>query len=166
MISFWITVNKTQVEKHETLNILIYSILIILINTSDLTELFIDMILKNYNSFISIITDCRFLFMSSYWSSFYYQLRIKWKLSTAFYSQINDQTKHQNQTLEHYLRCYYNYQQNDWVKWLFMTEFAYNNIVYSSMKIIFFFILYKQHFCMSLDIKNDVSREKTNAINQ
>ena len=47
-----------------------------------------------------------------------------------------------------------------------MTEFAYNNVVHSSIKIILFFILYRQHFCMSLDIKNDVSRKKTNAADQ
>ena len=137
-----------------------------IINVSDLAELFIDMILKDYNSSTSIIINHRFLFMSSYWSSFCYQLRIKQKLSIAFHSQINDQTEHQNQTLEHYLRCYCNYQQNDWTEWLFTTKFAYNNIIHSSMKIILFFALYRQHSCMLLDIKNDIPREKTNAVNQ
>ena len=47
-----------------------------------------------------------------------------------------------------------------------MTEFVYNNIMHCSTKIIFFFILYEQHFCMSLDVKNDVSKEKTNVKNQ
>ena len=80
-----------------------------IIDASDLTELFIDMILKDYDSSTSIITDHEFLFMSSYWSLFCYQLRIKWKLSTVFHSQINNQTECQNQILEHYLRCYCNY---------------------------------------------------------
>jgi len=47
-----------------------------------------------------------------------------------------------------------------------MTEFAYNNAVHSFMKIILFFILYRQHFCMSLDTENDIFREKTNAADQ
>ena len=33
-------------------------------------------------------------------------------------------------------------------------------------KITLFFILYRQHSYMSLNIKNDVSKEKTNAANQ
>ena len=97
---------------------------------------------------------------------FCYQLKIKWKLNTVFHLQIDDQIKHQNQILEHYFKCYCNYQQNDWMKWLFTAEFAYNNIMHFSIKITFFFALYRQHFCMLLNIKNNVSREKTNAVNQ
>ena len=130
------------------------------INVLKLTEFFIDMILKDYNSSIFLITNHKFLFTNSYWSSFCYQLKIKQKLNTAFHFQINDQT------LEHYLKCYCNYQQNDWVKWLFMIEFVYNNIMHFFTKIIFFFILYKQHFHMSLNIKNNISREKINAADQ
>ena len=47
-----------------------------------------------------------------------------------------------------------------------MTEFAYNNIMHFSIKIIFFFVLYEQHFCMSLNIKNDISRKEVNAADQ
>ena len=136
------------------------------INALKLTELFIDTILKNYNSSMFLITNHEFLFTSSYWSLICYQLKIKWKFNTTFHLQINNQTECQNQTLKYYLKCYCNYQQNDWMKWLFITEFAYNNAVHFFMKIIFFFALYKQHFCMSLNIKNDVSRRKTNAIDQ
>ena len=64
------------------------------IDASNLTELFINTILKNYDSSMSLITDHKFLFMSSYWSLFCYQLKIKWKLNTAFYSQTDDQTEH------------------------------------------------------------------------
>ena len=33
----------------------------------------------------------------------------------------------QNQILEQYLRSYINYQQNNWIWWLPLAEFAYNN---------------------------------------
>ena len=131
-----------------------------------MTELFINMILKNYDLSMSLITNHKFLFTSSYWSLFCYQLKIKQKLSTAFYSQINDQIECQNQTLKHYFKCYCNYQQNDWAEWFFTAEFVYNNVVHFFMKIILFFTLYKQHFCMSLNIENNISREKINAENQ
>ena len=60
------------------------------IDASELTEFFIDTILKNYNSSMFLITNHEFLFMSSYWSLFCYQLKIKWKLNTAFHLQIDN----------------------------------------------------------------------------
>ena len=86
------------------------------IDALELTKFFINMILKNYSLSTFLITNCRFLFMSSYWLSFYYQLKINQKLSTAFYFQINDQIEHQNQILKYYFKCYCNYQQNDWTE--------------------------------------------------
>ena len=47
-----------------------------------------------------------------------------------------------------------------------MTEFAYNNVVHFFMKITLFFTLYEQYLCMSLDVKNDISRRKINAADQ
>ena len=49
------------------------------------------------------------------------------KLSTAYHPQTNGQTERTNQTLEQYLRCYVNYQQNNWVELLPIAQFAYNN---------------------------------------
>ena len=34
------------------------------------------------------------------------------------------------------------------------------------IKITFFFVFYEQHFCMSLNAENDISRRKTNAADQ
>ena len=48
-------------------------------------------------------------------------------------SQTNGQTERVNQELEQYLRLYYNYRQNDWAEWLSITEFSYNNQIYSSI---------------------------------
>ena len=36
------------------------------------------------------------------------------RLSTAFHPQTDGQTEQQNQTLEHYLRVYCNFTQDDW----------------------------------------------------
>ena len=72
-----------------------------------------------------------FLFTVNYWLKLCYHLQIKVKYNTAFYFQTNKQTERQNQTLKQYLRCYVNYQQNDWTKWLNLTEYAYNNSWYN-----------------------------------
>lgn len=43
------------------------------------------------------------------------QLGVKHKLSKAYHPQTDGQTERMNQTLEQYLRCYVNYEQDNWV---------------------------------------------------
>ena len=74
-----------------------------------------------------IITNKKSLFIFNFWNAFCYHLTMKLKYNTAFHLQIDGQIKRQNSTLKQYLRSVVNYQQNDWLKWLFLTEFVYNN---------------------------------------
>jgi len=60
------------------------------------------------------------------------QLGIERNPSTAYYPQTDSQTERVNQELEQYLRLYCNYRQNDWVEWLSIAEFSYNNQIHSS----------------------------------
>ena len=62
-------------------------------------------------------------------------LGIETILSTAFYPQIDGQTKQINQELEQYLRFFIEYKQRDWLEQLAITEFAVNNKVYSVTKV-------------------------------
>ncbi len=82
----------------------------------------------------SIILNRDSLFISHFWITLYWHLKAKRKLSTAFHSQINDQTERQNQVLEHYLWVYFNYKMNNWSELLSMMTFAYNNNVFASIK--------------------------------
>jgi hypothetical protein len=72
-------------------------------------ELFI-----KYEIFEVIIIDRENLFISKYWSAFYYHLKLALRYNIAFHSQTDDQTERQNQTLEQYFRNYVNYQRDDW----------------------------------------------------
>jgi len=82
----------------------------------------------------SIISNRDSLFISHFWITLCWHLEAKRKLSTAFHSQIDDQTERQNQMLEHYLRVYFNYKMNNWSELLSMTTFAYNNSVHASIE--------------------------------
>ena len=48
-----------------------------------------------------------------------------------------------NQTPYQYLHCFINYQQDDWVDFLHMAEFAYNNSIHSSTEIHTIFFQHK-----------------------
>ena len=71
-------------------------------------------------------------------------LGIESKLSTVFYPQIDGQTERVNQELEQYLRIFINHRQEQWPDWLGTVEFAYNNKVHSSTKILSFKANYRQ----------------------
>ncbi len=81
----------------------------------------------------SIVTDRGTQFTSEFWTALCYHFRIKRWLSTAYHPQTDGQTERQNCTLEQYLHAYVNYHQGDWVYWLPMAEFAYNNSVHSAL---------------------------------
>ena len=44
----------------------------------------------------------------------------------------NRKIERQNQTLEYYLRCFVNFEQDDWACWLPLAQFTYNRFVHSS----------------------------------
>ena len=53
-------------------------------------------------------------------------------LTMAYHPQANGQTERTNQTIEHYLQHYVNYQQDDWKTYLPIAQFAYNNALHTS----------------------------------
>jgi len=53
----------------------------------------------------------------------------------AFHPQTDSQTERVNQEPEQYLRMIINHRQEQWLDWLGIVEFAYNNKIYSSTKV-------------------------------
>ena len=86
----------------------------VIINAPGLAKVIIDMVIRHYGFPDSIVTNWGSLFTSKFWSLLCYFLGIKRKLSTAFYPQMDNQTKKQNSTIEAYLRAFVNFKQNDW----------------------------------------------------
>jgi len=62
-------------------------------------------------------------------------LGIQMKLSTAYYPQTDGQTERINQELEQYLRVFIDHRQEQWLDWLGIAEFAYNNKIHTATKI-------------------------------
>ena len=78
------------------------------INAPSLAKVIINVVVHHHGVPESIVTDQSLLFISKFWSSLYYFLEIKRKLSTAFHPQTNGQTERQNSTMEAYLRAFVN----------------------------------------------------------
>ena len=99
----------------------------ITIDALRLAKVIIDVVVWHLGLPDSIISDRGAIFTSKFWFSLCYFLGIKRRLFTAFHPQTNGQTEQQNSTIEAYLRAFINWEQNDWVRFLPMAEFAYNN---------------------------------------
>ena len=79
-------------------------------NAKNLTKIMIKQIFSIFEMFTNIISNRNSLFISNYWSAFCYYLQIRLKYSIAFHSQIDEQTKKQNQISKQYFHNYVYYQ--------------------------------------------------------
>ena len=102
------------------------------VTAENLAEILIREIIRLHGLPSSITTDRDSIFTSKYHDALCYALKIKLKLSTTYHPQTDGQTERQNSTMEQYLRTFVNFQQDNWVELLPMTEFAYNNSRHAS----------------------------------
>ncbi len=100
-------------------------------------------------SFIVFNRDSQFIFIL--WKFLCKWLSISLWLFIIYYSQINNQSKRVNQNVEQYLCSFCLYMQNDWSKWLLMIEFIDNNVLFSVIFLIFFFMNKSFHSHMSFN---------------
>jgi len=115
------------------------------IDTAGLSDLFINYVWKLHGLPNTIVSDRGTQFASAFWRHLCARLGIEVKLSTAFHPQTDGQTERLNAVMEQYLRCYVNYLQDDWVKWLPLAEFASNNQASETTGISPFFGLQGRH---------------------
>ncbi|KAF8751854.1 hypothetical protein RHS01_08605 [Rhizoctonia solani] len=87
---------------------------------------------KKYGMPEKTISDRGRIFNNKFLKALYKRLGIDPHFSSAYHPQSDGQTERVNPTVEHFLRAYLGINQKDWVKWLPMAEFAYNNAVHSS----------------------------------
>jgi transposase InsO family protein len=102
------------------------------IDAKDLAEIILERLSGNYGMPRNIISDRGSVFTSKFWSTLCFYLGARRRLSTAFHPQTDGQTERQNQTLEHFLRCFVNFEQDDWARWLPLAQFTYNHSIHSS----------------------------------
>ena len=82
----------------------------ITINAPKLGKVIINVVVYHYSLLNLIITNKGFFFILKFWSLLCYFLSIKHRFLTAFYSQIDSQTKKQNNIIETYFQAFFNFE--------------------------------------------------------
>ncbi len=125
------------------------------ITAEEIVQLILDGIVRLHGLPEEIVSDRRPQFASKFWHRLFELLGVNIRLSLTFHPETDGQTEQTNQTLEQYLRCTVNYQQDDWLDLLSQAEFAYNNTTHASTGISPFFANYGFHPKFSLEILRD-----------
>jgi transposase InsO family protein len=110
--------------------------------SSVVARLFLDNVWKYHGLPLDVVSDRDGVFTGHFIADLYEFLGIKRSMSTAFHPQTDGQTERLNQTIEHYLRTYCNYEQDNWKEMLSMAEYAYNNSKHAATKITPFYANY------------------------
>ena len=132
-----------------------YHLIKITINVLGLAKVIIDVVVRHHSLPNLIMMDKGYLFISKFWSSLYFFLGIKRRLSNAFYPQTDGQIERQNSTMEAYLQAFVNFEQNNWARPLPMVEFAYNNTKNASTGYMFLKLNCDYHYYVSFEEDTD-----------
>jgi len=97
------------------------------VTAKDVADTFLREVWKLDGLPTELISDMDAKFSGEFWESLCKSLSIRRKMSTAYHPQTDGQTEKTNQTLEGYLRNFFNYDQNDWYQLLPLAEYTYNN---------------------------------------
>ena len=91
------------------------------------SEIFIRKFYRQHGLPTIIISDRNKQFVNILWKNICKIFGIERKFSTIYHPQIDKTTERMNQTVETFLRIYIDFDQNNCVKFLFITEFVINN---------------------------------------
>lgn len=97
-----------------------------------LAKLFIKLIYRLHGAPHCIISDRGVQFTAKFWSEFLRSMGSTQGFSLASHPSTNGAVERMNAMAEQYIRCYVDYQQENWADLLLLAEVAYNNAVHSS----------------------------------
>jgi RNase H-like domain found in reverse transcriptase/Reverse transcriptase (RNA-dependent DNA polymerase)/Integrase zinc binding domain/Chromo (CHRromatin Organisation MOdifier) domain/Integrase core domain/Retroviral aspartyl protease len=129
------------------------------ITSMGVARLFRDNVWRSHGLPEKIISDRGSQFSSEVMREMNRLLGIETALSTAYHPQTDGQTERINQHVEGYIRLYTNYQQSDWVDWLPMAEFSYNNHMQASSRNTPFMINYGRNPRMGFETRIASTKE-------
>jgi transposase InsO family protein len=96
------------------------------IDTEGIAQLYANYVFSHYGAPRKVISDRDTRFTAQFSLELCRALGIERNISTACHPQTDGQSERTNQWLEQYLWIYGNYQQDDWARWLPLTQFVHN----------------------------------------
>jgi hypothetical protein len=130
----------------------------------DTAQLMYDWIYPIHGLPLEIISDRGPQFAAELCQDFCKLLGVKSKMITSYHPQADGQMERVNQTLEQYLRCYVDYNLDDWAWLLSTAEFAYNNAKHESTGHSPFFLEYGRHPRTGPTLLTEVNNESLDDI--
>ncbi|KAF8694651.1 hypothetical protein RHS03_08150, partial [Rhizoctonia solani] len=97
------------------------------VTAKGLADLFITHIWKLHRLPVKTVSDRGTTFTGKFLRALYQRLGIKPAFSLAYHPESDGQTERVNQFIKFYLRSYVAANHSDWVTWLPLAEYAYNN---------------------------------------
>jgi len=91
-----------------------------------LVEMFLKEVVRLHGLPRTVVSDRGPTFAAIFWKRLCQWLGMDVRLSTAFHPPTDGQTERINASIEHYLWIFTSLQQDDWVQWLPLAEFAVN----------------------------------------
>ncbi len=123
-------------------------------------KIIFDHVMLKYDASKSVVSNREFVFTNAYWTNICYHMKIKIWLNIVFHSQIDDQTERQNQNLKHILRMFCFEKQIEWIKFLSLIEFVYQNNVQFIIECNLFFCMYDYNSEIRYESKDDIIMKK------
>ena len=104
------------------------------VSSEEIAKIYQDEIWKLHGIPKTILSNKRPQFATRFMEDLMKALGTKWMLLTAYHPQMDGQTEWINQEIGIFLRHYVNYQQDNWMEWLTVAEFQYNDKEYMATK--------------------------------
>ena len=129
----------------------------------DVANAYINEIWKHFGLPKAITSDRGPQFASECWKEINRKLRIILRLSTAHHPQTDGLSERAIQTLKQYLQIFTHDQQDEWVRWLPMAEYAYNSTAaihgYSPFRSLYGFDPRSVHLTNNSEVKSPAAEE-------
>ena len=103
------------------------------VSSEEIAKIYWDEIWKLHGVPRRVLSDRGLQFTLKFMKKFIKALGTTRQLSTAYHPQTDKQTEKINQEVGTFLQHYVNYQQDNWIEWLVVAEFSYNNKKHAAM---------------------------------
>ena len=129
------------------------------ISSMGTAKLFRNNVWKQFGIPWKVISDQGPQFAAQFMKDLHQLVGTKTNISTAYHPQTDSQTERMNQEIEQYLHIFMNERQTDWVDWLSLATFSYNDKEQTSTGQLPFFLNHGRHPNKGLEPRQEVKSQ-------